>query len=430
MSYSVSSPDSYPHSAVVFVVSTYSDGSKGTGTGVVVGDNDVLTAAHVVYDSTKGAATSVTVYPGYDEGQSRLGSTEVERINYNAIDSNRDGLLTYNDSEIDIAVLGLGTNIATSTGTFGLSTYTASGYYYVTGYPGVYATTNGHQMIEDYAYAYNDYYSDTFYTGYYELNPGNSGGPIWKYSNGLPYVEAIVSTKYRAAEVAENYDQITGWIDGNNDLISSNTGTDTSSGSDAADTMIGGSSTDTMFGRAGDDRLSGAAGADVLYGNVGEDYILGGSGSDILYGGQNTSPADSSGYYRSGVDTLVGGSGEDIIYGNFGGDMLSGGADSDTIFGGQDDDTIYGGGDDDVLFGNLGNDLLYGDSTSTSDTDWGWDTLYGGAGSDTAVYLFSQSNYSLSETSDGGYVLNSGEYLYDIEYVRFSDALVSIDNLV
>ena len=38
--------DNYPYSSVVLVQTTWSDGSGSNGTGVMVGPNDVLTAAH------------------------------------------------------------------------------------------------------------------------------------------------------------------------------------------------------------------------------------------------------------------------------------------------------------------------------------------------------------------------------------------------
>ena len=40
----------YPWRTIVFIESTFPNGQVVTGSGVIVGPNDVLTAAHVVYD--------------------------------------------------------------------------------------------------------------------------------------------------------------------------------------------------------------------------------------------------------------------------------------------------------------------------------------------------------------------------------------------
>jgi len=60
---------SYPYSGVVYVESTFSNGLTYTGTGFMVGPNDVLTASHVIYSASDGGvATSVTVSPAHDDG--------------------------------------------------------------------------------------------------------------------------------------------------------------------------------------------------------------------------------------------------------------------------------------------------------------------------------------------------------------------------
>lgn len=60
----------FPYSAVTYVEATFPDGTRVSGSGAVVGINDVLTAAHVVYSPENGGmAEQVTVYPGHD-GQS------------------------------------------------------------------------------------------------------------------------------------------------------------------------------------------------------------------------------------------------------------------------------------------------------------------------------------------------------------------------
>ena len=67
--------DDYPYSAVVLIQVTYPNGLAAFGSGVMVGENDVLTASHLLYSSANGgAATSVTISPGYDNGIAPYGS--------------------------------------------------------------------------------------------------------------------------------------------------------------------------------------------------------------------------------------------------------------------------------------------------------------------------------------------------------------------
>ena len=72
----VSDTTTSPYSSVVRVDVTYSDGSSGHGTGVMIGANDVLTAAHVIYDDVYGYATSVTVSPGKNGNSLPFGTAE------------------------------------------------------------------------------------------------------------------------------------------------------------------------------------------------------------------------------------------------------------------------------------------------------------------------------------------------------------------
>ncbi len=425
-SYVGSSYTTYPYRAVVYVTATFANGKSVTGSGAMVGPNDVLTASHVVHDSALGAATTITVYAGRDGSSSPYGSATGRRTNYYEVDSNRDGLLSQFESQYDVAVVGLGTRLGDRTGWFGLNPNGGSGFYNLTGYPGVFRDSSGPRMTNDNgSVTANSFYS-VFDYGTLDSNPGNSGGPMWSYINGLPYIAGIASTGGWATNIAQEYSTILGWISGNDDLIGSVAAT---TGTVGADLLIGTAGDDIVSGLGGDDTISGLGGNDVLYGNIGQDLILGGSGNDTIYGGQNTSPRDSAGVYRSGVDTLSGGAGADVIYGNHGSDSLLGGSGADTLFGGQDSDTLFGGDGNDVLHGNLGNDLLYGDNAISS-TGAGSDTIYGGPGDDTAVFLFARLNYTVTRTDDGGYAVNGSDFLYDVEYIRFSDGTFQIDSLL
>lgn len=425
MTYYVGSTNTYPYRAVVYVTATFRNGATYTGSGAMVGPNDVLTASHVVYDGNLGAATSITVYAARDGSSAPYGGVSGQRIGYFHIDNDGDGLLTRAESQSDVAVIGLGSRLGDSTGWFGLSTSHDSGYYNLTGYPGVYADASGPRMTNDYGYvtANESYSVFDYYT--VDSNPGNSGGPLWSYIAGSPYIAGVASTSGWAGSVSYQYNTILGWISGNDDLI----GAAAVSGTAAADLLVGTAGGDVIYGLGGYDTVSGAGGADILYGNVGEDLLRGGSDGDTLYGGQNTTPQDAAGAYRGGTDTISGGSGADVLYGNYGNDSLLGEADADILYGGQDHDTVIGGDGSDVLFGNRGNDLIYGDNLVSS-TGAGSDTMYGGDGDDTAVFLLARASYAVTALPDGGYAVNASDRLYDIEFIRFSDGVYTVDSLI
>lgn len=415
----------YPYRAVVYVEATFSNGATYTGSGAMVGPNDVLTASHVVHSGLYGLATSITVYAARDGSSAPYGGAPGLRTGYFHIDEDGDGLLTRSESQYDVAVIGLGSRLGDRTGWFGLNTSGGSGYYNLTGYPGVYADASGPRMTNDYGYVTGSSTASVFDYYTVDSNPGNSGGPLWSYVNGSPYIAGVASTSGWAGNVSHEYATILGWISGNDDLI----GPAATSGTAAADLLIGTAGSDVIYGLGGYDTISGTGGGDILYGNVGEDLLRGGAGGDTLYGGQNTTPQDAAGAYRGGTDTISGGSGADVVYGNYGNDSLLGEADADILYGGQDHDTIFGGDGSDVLFGNRGNDLLYGDN-HVSSTGAGNDTMYGGDGDDTVVFLFTRASYAVAALPDGGYSVNASDRLYDAEFLRFSDGIYAIDSLV
>lgn len=366
MTYYVGS-SSYPHSSVVYIEAYWSNGAGASGSGVVVGQNDVLTASHVIYSAADGGvASTIYVYPGRDGTSQPYGSYTADRVSYYAVDSDGDGLLYQTESQYDLAVLGFSETFGTSTGWFGIDPNAGAGNYYVTGYPGVYRDSTGPRMTEDYGYMSPDWSTTTWNHTDLEVNSGNSGGPLWYYVGGQPYVVGVVSTASWSADVYGYYNTILGWISGNNDLITSGGGgsTGATTGTSGADVLAGTTGADIISGATGNDTISGGEGNDIIYGNHDLDVIYGDSGNDTIFGGQNTGTAryDAYGYLRQqdGVETIYGGDGNDMVYGNYGGDVISGGAGNDTLYGGQNEDTVIGGDGADHLFGNRDNDTLSG----------------------------------------------------------------------
>jgi V8-like Glu-specific endopeptidase len=381
-----------PYSAVVHVQATWNDGTTITGSGVMVGPNDVLTASHIIYDVNHGGvATSVVVSPGRDGGSLPYGSHSTSRINYFPVDLNGDGFLTRQESQYDFAVLGLSTRVGDQTGWFGIDPTAGRGTYHVTGYPGVYADASGPRMTDDLGTATPSSVAYLFnFSSNIEVNPGNSGGPVWYSTATGPNVVGVVSTTGWAGDVYAQYNTLVGWIEGNDVLLTGGAGggggaNDPSagaagiSGTSGDDNLSGTSGSDLLFGLNGNDTVFGLDGADVIYGNRGLDALYGGDGNDTIFGGQNSgAETGSPAAQRSGTETIFGGNGDDLLYGNHGADILFGEAGSDTLLGGQDDDFLYGGTGADSLMGNLGRDNLLGGE--------GNDTLNGGGGGDSFVF--------------------------------------------
>ncbi len=193
-----------------------------------------------------------------------------------------------------------------------------------------------------------------------------------------------------------------------NDLLVGDAGDDTVKGGDGQDSIFGGDGNDSLFGGFGDDAIHGDAGNDLIEGSSGNDSLFGDAGDDNISGG-------------SGDDSLEGGDGNDTVAGNSGNDLILGGAGSDTIVGGSGFDTLdysaatvavnanlnthvvettlgrsladgiekfIGSAFDDTISGDgLANELWGGSGNDVIRSRAGADTLSGGFGQDTFVYM-------------------------------------------
>lgn len=231
------------------------------------------------------------------------------------------------------------------------------------------------------------------------LNDGISGADV---SNG-PIYDSLASMSFDP--------DLVNVIHGGayNDSIAAGAGDDVIASEGGADTIDGGAGNDSItFGTGGDcvrgglgndliDDYANAAGYvwnDTLFGDAGNDSIFAGAGNDLVDGGADNDSIQG----EDGNDTLLGGTGLDTIQGGTGDDSLDGGTGADTLSGGEGNDTIRGGDGADRLAGNSGNDLIYGDADADRiylETNWGSDTVFGGAtatagGIDFDVLDFSQ----------------------------------------
>ncbi|MEM9148657.1 MAG: DUF4214 domain-containing protein [Pseudomonadota bacterium] len=305
--------DSYPGSAVVYIEATWGR-QTFSGSGVIVGQNDVLTASHVVFDQNRGGfADEVLIYPSYDpDATDNVAYSYRYGQYFPGFDPDGDGLLypgdfnstTLGESELDIALLATSEPIGDIYGTFGIDYDFAAGQASVAGYPGAF----GLQPTLDTGFVGSAGVDSAIRIDRLEVNPGNSGGPIFTDTPDRPEVVGVVSTGIAAANVGAHEFWLPNAIEENDSFL------DTAGGADdqlpswfttgSAD-ILGGETNDALTGSAADNILYGFDGADVINGAGGDDVAVGGPGDDRLIGG-------------GGDDVLVGGAGFDTLEGGAG----------------------------------------------------------------------------------------------------------------
>ncbi|OAN24873.1 DUF4214 domain-containing protein [Pseudomonas oryzihabitans] len=171
-----------PYSSVVYLESIFPDGSRYRGSGSVVGNNDVLTAQHMVYSAKNGGnAVQVMVAPGAFVDD-HTGTWSAPFGTYMATnwsnrvgnwDANGDGYVATSEAQYDMSLLGLNVNLANVTGTLNPWTgSTASFDGTVLGYPG---SGTGLMGLTGTATTYRGFGAYDFSGG---LGEGASGGPL------------------------------------------------------------------------------------------------------------------------------------------------------------------------------------------------------------------------------------------------------------
>jgi Ca2+-binding RTX toxin-like protein len=237
----------YPYSSVCsvwvfYTAADYNDALAGGpyapvgvhGSGVYIDENNVLTASHVVYDAINDRTPyAIFVTPGYD-GSPEVGSG-VESSNYyvgpvtrvayfNNFDPNGDNQVikgdnnaaTYAGAELDVAVISFDQTLSGPDPvplTWG--TGFTQGVLKLTGYPGT-GTAN---PMETTTTVVNDPVDNSLkFTGE-TLGPGSSGGPVWTYYNGVPFVLGVISTGSAAAELTAHASWIRDYVRMDDDQV-------------------------------------------------------------------------------------------------------------------------------------------------------------------------------------------------------------------
>lgn len=206
--YEITQRTQAPYRAVCYIVCTWSDGSRTSASGVVVGVNDVLTAMHVVYDTSRGGwAQQISISPAADTAPSLVQPlgvyTDWGRISTRTgnWDQDGDGLLTTAEAQWDLAVIGMQSRIGDVTGWVGSADTANSLSGLMVGYP-----SRGTGMMAEQVFAT----ASTRY-GVFEvqsiLGPGASGGPLLQtQADGSTYAVGVLS----AGSVAGNHSTYAG----------------------------------------------------------------------------------------------------------------------------------------------------------------------------------------------------------------------------
>jgi V8-like Glu-specific endopeptidase len=313
--FAISASDAYPYSAVASIILTY-NGGPNAGSGIVVGSNDILTAAHVVQDyapNAPGVLTDIEIYPGRNGDFKPYGDVAQDgwTRDYNPVSIS--GQLGLDQIPLDLAIIGVNQPVAQKTGFVPL-TYSVDGTLYqnniifTAGFPGGQPNPFG-SMYYSLAYpaGVGPNYLDVSNHG---LVGGNSGGGLWWTVNGFPEVVGVVSTGTYSARITEQtYVQLLRWIEGNGHGATS--GDDFLFATNLRSVIDGFDGNDTIYGLGGDDILRGGAGNDVIHGGSESDFITGGLGRDILYGELGRDRFD----FNSVLEITGSGGANDVVYG-------------------------------------------------------------------------------------------------------------------
>lgn len=267
----VTTLNQYPYTAVVHLEVTFADGSQVRGSGAVVGRNDILTATHVLFSPDAGGwATHVRVLAGVDynsllgryesASQADLGSF-TWRANawpHATFEDDDHYTLTFAESQYDVALLGLNKAIGEQVGWFGLAAgYDTPQWAYQIGYP---QGSSGMMQSEvwvtrESAFAVYSAYG----TPGLHMGPGSSGGPLYVYNDGNPYLIGVKSSgsanASHWADIGLLYDELTTLMRDNDTLLPPVTG-------------------GQQRGTPGNDLFRASLSADLIDGGDGLDTVL------------------------------------------------------------------------------------------------------------------------------------------------------------
>jgi len=220
----------YPGTATVYIEAGWGN-QVMSGSGAIVGKNDVLTASHVIYSKRLGGRPDwIRIYPSYSPTERKLGiSTHYQPLMYqyfSEFDPDGDNFIISGDkrigskqgAELDIALLSFNEDIGKKYGSFGWINDFSYGPIQKLGFPGKY----GRQLVYDSSNLQYDPIDNSIdIRNKLEVNPGDSGGPLYGYfyDEKYPRVVGVVSTTGAATGIKGHYEWIDRMTRKNDDLI-------------------------------------------------------------------------------------------------------------------------------------------------------------------------------------------------------------------
>ena len=154
-------------------------------------------------------------------------------------------------------------------GWYGLDFAYGGGTVNVAGYPGVY----GRRQVLDQGNVQSSNIDGVFYLdrATLEVNPGNSGGPIYYDTPDGPFAVGIVSTSIAATNISSHSNWLMATIESNDDYLK---GQGIIEGTASSDVLLGDDESNFILGYQGDDQISGGSGNDILAGGDGVDIAV------------------------------------------------------------------------------------------------------------------------------------------------------------
>lgn len=267
------SPSQYPYSTAVFIRATFANGSVFTGSGAVVGRNDILTATHVVYDPDLGGyATRLEFYIGADYNhQTRrfdsnplisLTNAQWQVLAYpnQVFRDNDNSTVTLAESQYDVALIGLNVAVGNTVGYMGLASgYNQNQWATTIGYPG---GSTGLMQGQAYIHADSRYSTYTAYSreGSDILGSGSSGGPLYVSDSTGVHVIGVKSsgssTLDNWADIGLTYNELVNYIATNDTLLGSATSSARQNGTTGNDQFTATAAAEQFFGLAGLDTVN------------------------------------------------------------------------------------------------------------------------------------------------------------------------------
>ena len=227
---------SYPYRAIAHLYVTFPDGSAALGTGALVGRNDLLTATHVIYDPDAGGwASDIQISFGADFNSvtyeyETASLVDMDGAGWNLFGfpsstfaDNNHTTLTLDESQADVALIGLDRAVGDELGYFALAPgYDATQLAYQIGYPeGSPGMMYGALLVQ--SNSRYEVYQATQGGANELMGPGSSGGPLFVLENGMPTIIGVrssySSTEAYWADVGYTYEQLESAMNANDELL-------------------------------------------------------------------------------------------------------------------------------------------------------------------------------------------------------------------